>query len=266
MLFFLLFLFRGGDSDLLPTLLFLLRLLQLLLRLREYERDFERDLSFFSGFLLLLSLLLLLITTPPSFALLLAIFSSALDELLLDEGGGTGGDGAPGEVGLLSKRSPNRLEGGDGVSFFFCFSGFSLALGDRDRDGLLLAEPLPWITRGGLLCLSLPFLARRFLSRLPDLERDREEKLPLLPLLLDDELELLLCRLLARRDLPLPRPRLEFDEDDELLKLDRLLPEDELLPLELLELLDLLRPLLLRFLFLSPPSSSLRFNLASFLS
>ena len=167
----------------------------------EDERGFFLADEGLSSHLLLLLVrpFSVLIITPPSL--------SSPEELPLDEGGGTGGDGAPGDVGLLSISALIRFEGGV-ASFFFgcgdllalredtrCFFAFGflsrLFERDADRDGLLLLEA--FMTRGGELLLLLrreslpPFLARAFLSsRLFD--RERDEKLPLLlrlPLLLE---------------------------------------------------------------------------------
>lgn len=138
-------------------------------------------------------------TIPLSFSA--AIFPLSSLELPLEDGGGTGGEGAPGLVGRLSiwLSTGGDLLGGVVSSFFcsfvaregdfdtlllalrdvfFCFFalGFLSRLLDRDgdRDRLLLAELFVSISRGGdeSLFLSLPLLALGFLSRLSDRERD----------------------------------------------------------------------------------------------
>ena len=129
-----------------------------------------------------------------------AIFPLSSLELPLEDGGGTGGDGAPGLVGRLSiwlSTGGDRL-GGVVSSLFCCCKSFIaregdvdtlllalrdvflcfFALGflsrlldrDGDRDGLLLTELFVLISRGGdeFLFLSLPLL----LARLSDRERD----------------------------------------------------------------------------------------------
>ena len=138
-------------------------------------------------------------TIPLSF--LAAIFPLSSLELPLEDGGGTGGDGAPGLVGRLSiwlSTGGDRLGGVISSLFcsfaareedfdalllalrdvFLCFFalGFLSRLLDRDgdRDRLLLVELFVSISRGGdeFLFLSLPFFALGFLSRLSDRERD----------------------------------------------------------------------------------------------
>lgn len=139
-------------------------------------------------------------TIPLSFSA--AIFPLSSLELPLEDGGGTGGDGAPGLVGRLSmwlSTGGDRLGGvisslfcsfaarevGDFDTLllalrdvFLCFFalGFLSRLLDRDgdRDRLLLVELFVSISRGGdeFLFLSLPLFALGFLSRLSDRERD----------------------------------------------------------------------------------------------